>query len=74
MADRKCGWCEDQEEGHTHYAVLVRENGKLLGRLTPEGGATNRNIFAAILSKARAEEVAKDINAEGQFEAKAIKF
>lgn len=59
-----CPWrCGDDEPAHKHYAVLVRENGKLLGRLTPEGGATSRNIFAMILSKARATEIAGEINA-----------
>lgn len=71
-----CGWnCGDETENHSHYAVLVRENsGKLLGRLCPDGTTTNRNIFAAILSKATAEEVAEEITNAGDYKAKAIKF
>lgn len=61
------------------FAVLVRENGKLLGRLTPEWGTTNRNIYAAMLTKEQAEKAAADINSgEGNLieglSAKVIKF
>ena len=58
----------------TTYAVLIRENGKLLGRLTPEGTATNRNIFAAMLTKEQADEIVEEINSAGTFTAKTIKF
>lgn len=44
------------------FTVIVRENGKLLGRLTPEGSTTNRNIFAAMLTKEQADTIAADIN------------
>lgn len=71
-----CGWnCGDETEGHKHYAVVCRDkSGKLLGRLTPEGTATNRKLFASILSKARAEEIAAKINADGEFAAKVVLF
>lgn len=61
------------------YSVLVRENGKLLGRITPDGTTTNRKIFASIFTKEQAENLAADINSgennlvEG-LSAKAIKF
>lgn len=58
-----CGWrCGDSTPGHRHFAVVVRENGKLLGRLSPDGTTTTRNIFAAVLSKATAESVAAEIS------------
>lgn len=64
------------------FAVLVRSNGKLLGRLTPEGGVTNRVIYAAMLDKNQAEQVAEEINsgvnlddeAPSNLTAKIIKF
>jgi len=56
------------------WAVVVRQNGKLLGRLTPEGTATRKNIFAAMFPRERAERVAADITAGGTFTAKAIPF
>lgn len=58
-----CGWrCGDPEIGHKHYTVIVRQDGKLLGRVAPKGSTTNRKIFASVLSKARAEIIAADIN------------
>jgi len=69
-----CGWCEDPTYDHQHYAVLVREHRKLLGRLTPSGTCTQRKIHAAILSKARATEIAASINSEGNFVATVIPF
>lgn len=72
-----CGWnCGDTTENHHHYAVLARDaaTGKLLGRLTPDGCTTTRNLYAAILSKAKAEAIAKEITERGEFTAKAIKF
>ena len=59
-----------------HYTVIVRDakNGKLLGRLCPDGTATNRVIYAAMLSKNQAEEIAADINAGGEFTATVRKF
>lgn len=59
----------------THYAVLVREkDGKLLGRLTPDGTAVNRRIFAAMFTKEQADRVSEEINEEGSYQAKVIKF
>ena len=70
-----CGWrCGDETPDHKHYAVSVRENGKLLGRLTPDGTATNRNVFAAIMGHARAEKIAGEINESGTFTARVIPF
>ena len=59
-----------------HYTVIVRDakTGKLLGRLCPDGTATNRVIFAAMLPKDVAEEIAAEINADGEFTAKVRKF
>lgn len=58
-----------------YYAVLCRDlDGKLQGRLTPDGYGTNRNIQAAMFTKEKAEEIAKEINDAGDFTAKAIKF
>ena len=58
-----CGWnCGDEKPGHKHYCVLIRENGKLLGRLCPDGTAVNRKLYAAILSHKRASEIAQEIN------------
>ena len=59
-----CAWCGDTTPGHKHYPVLIRENGKLLGRLTPDGYAVNRKLFASVFGKARATEVAEEINAQ----------
>ena len=71
-----CGWnCGDERPGHGHFAVIVRERGgKLIGRLCPDGTATNRRIFAAVLSQARAESIAAEITAGGEFKAHARKF
>lgn len=72
-----CGWkCGDPTPEHKHFAVLVRENGVLLGRLTPDGTATNRRIFACLFSQARAAKVAQEINDDtsNAFAAKVIPF
>lgn len=68
---KTCGWrCGDPAPEHKHFTVIVRdESNKLLGRVTPDGYATNRKLFAAVLSKARAEEIASEINAGGTFTA-----
>lgn len=70
----RCGWCDDPEPGHEHYTVMAYENGKFVGRLTPEGGATRKKIFASVLSKERAERIASEINSAGVFTARAAKF
>ena len=59
-----------------HYTVIVRDakTRKLLGRLCPDGTATNRVIFAAMLGKNQAEEIAADINAGDEFTATVRKF
>ena len=59
-----CGLCGDAARGHKHYAVLIRENGKSIGRLGTDGCAVNRKLFAYIFGKARATEVAEEINAQ----------
>lgn len=59
----------------THYAVLIREkDGKLLGRLTPDGTAVKRNIYAAMFTKEQADRISKEINEDGVYLAKVIKF
>lgn len=61
--ERTCGWnCGDPTADHKHFAVLVRRDGKLLGRLARNGTTTNRNLFAVIYSKAKASEIAGQIN------------
>jgi hypothetical protein len=63
--EKICGWkCGDNTQGHNHYTVIVRENGKLLGRLTPDGKTVNRKVHAAILSKVKADQIASQINAD----------
>lgn len=59
-----------------HYTVIVRDakNGKLLGRLCPDGTATNRVIYAAMLGKEQADQIAAEINAGDEFTAKVRKF
>jgi hypothetical protein len=70
-----CGWkCGDETPDHKHFAVSIRENGKLLGRLAPDGSATKRNIYAAILSESRAQKVTQEINEIPHFQAKVIPF
>lgn len=72
---KPCFWgCGDHSTGHKHYSVLVREGGKLLGRLTPKGTATNRKIYAAVMSYGRATQIAHEINEGGVFTAKVIPF
>lgn len=63
-----CGWrCGDDAPGHRHFAVVIRENGKLLGRLCPDGTTSTRNIYASVLSKATAERIAAEINERPPF-------
>ena len=58
------------------HTVIVRDakNGKLLGRLCPDGTTTNRVVYAAMFSKERAEQIAAEINTGDEFTAKARKF
>lgn len=58
------------------YTVIVRDakTGKLIGRLCPDGTATNRVIFAAILDKEHAEQIAAEINAGDEFTATVRRF
>lgn len=58
-----------------NFTVQVYElNGKWLGRLTPEGTATRKTIYAGMFTRDKAEAVAADINAEGSFRAKVKPF
>ncbi|WP_378741451.1 hypothetical protein [Nocardia brasiliensis] len=60
-----CGWnCGDETVGHHHYTVVVRNYGRLLGRLSPTGHTVHRKVHAAILSRATAELLAQRINDE----------
>ena len=71
----ECFWkCGDDRESHKHYSVLIRENGKILGRLTPNGHANRNRIHAAILSEERANKISAEINERGDFTAKVIPF
>lgn len=58
------------------FTVIVRDakTNKLLGRLTPEGTATNRVIFAAMFDRDVADDIAAEINAGDEFTAKVKKF
>lgn len=62
MSTNNCVWCDDNEPNHRHYAVLVRQNGRLLGRLTPDGRTTRLNIYASVMSRSRAEYITERIN------------
>jgi len=70
-----CPWsCGDTTPRHSHFTVIVREGGRLLGRLCPDGTATTRKIHAAILSRAKADEIAAAINDRGEFTAHVAPF
>lgn len=70
-----CGWCDDTTPDHKHYSVLVRQlDGKLLGRLTPSGTTNSLKIYAAVLSRARANKISAEINNAGDYLAKTIEF
>lgn len=58
------------------YTIIIRDakSGKLIGRLCPDGTATNRVLFAAMFDKDQADEIAADINAGDEFTAKVKKF
>lgn len=71
---RVCFFCRDTEPNHRHYTVMVYENGRCLGRLDPSGYTTNRKVFAWILGRQRADEVAAEINAAGELSAKVKPF
>ena len=71
---KPCLFCGQTSPEHKHYTVIVRENGTLLGRLTPDGRTTTRKVHAAVMSRETADKVAADINAAGQFTAAAKPF
>lgn len=62
----------------TYWAVQVYENGKWLGRLTPEGSTTRKTIFAAMIpTREKAEKIAVDITQNSEMPAvtaKAVEF
>lgn len=60
--ERTCFFCQDSTPNHKHYTVMCYENGKCVGRLAPDGYAVDRKVFAAILRKGRAEQIAAEIN------------
>jgi hypothetical protein len=67
-----CGKPADGQ--HPHYYVSVSENGKWLGNLTPEGRSSRLKVYTMVLGEERAKAIASDINAEGKFKAKAVKW
>lgn len=73
---KPCGWCGETTPGHRHYAVLIYEHGKCLGRLASAGKIANRKIFALIMSKSNATRIAEEITADtsNDFIAKRIPF
>lgn len=73
-APASCYWCKDTAQSHRHYTVLCYENGKYLGPLGSDGYTVNRKIHAVILSKARAAQIAAEINSAGEFTTKASPF
>lgn len=61
---KPCGWrCGDTEPDHKHYRIIVREDGKLLGGLTPDGTTARNRVHQSIVSRATADRVVADINA-----------
>ena len=75
--ERTCFFCQDSTPNHKHYTVMCYEGGKCVGRLAPDGYAVNRKLFAAMLTRDRAEQIAAEINettAETGFSAKAKRF
>lgn len=73
-AVQPCFWCRDTTPNHRHYTVLCYKNGKCVGRLGADGYAVTRKIFALVLNRERADEIAAEINADGQFTAKVRPF
>ena len=63
-------------QNQQHYTVIVHDSktGKLLGRLCPDGTATSRVIYAAMLDKEQADQIAAEINSGDEFTAKVRKF
>ena len=47
----------------TPWTVHIYQAGKHIGRLAPNGEAVNRKLFAAMLTRERAVEIADEINA-----------
>lgn len=75
MTTTRCTWCENTTPQHKHYAVHIRDHhGRALGRLTPEGTATTRNLYALVLSQKRANQLAANITATGDHHARPIPF
>lgn len=60
-----CSWHPGESCDGKHYTVLIREKGKLLGRLTPDWATTNRKIHAAVLTHRQALDAAEKINTPG---------
>lgn len=57
--------------------VKVYENGRCIGRATPEGTVTNRNIFALMVNEhniARVKKMIEEVNSKGDFFLKLDKF
>lgn len=69
-----CVWCGCTDSSHDHYTVLCYQDGVCLGRLGSDGYAVRRKIHAAILGKDRANQIAAEINADGDFTAKIAPF
>lgn len=61
-ATNKCFFCNDTEPNHTHYTVLIYENGKCLGRLGSNWGVVRLKTQAVLFGKNRAGEVAEMVN------------
>lgn len=59
---RECGWCDDPDPEHGHFAVQVFEDGRSIGRLGANGYVTTKHLHALVLSKAKAEKLADEIN------------
>jgi len=73
MVTPVCPWrCGDATPDHQHFRILVREDGKLLGGLTPDGTANRLVIHQAFFSRDRADFIAADINAAGRFSATVV--
>lgn len=61
---RDCGWrCGETTPGHDHFRIIIREDGRLIGGLCPDGTTARNVIFQSILSRENADRIAARINA-----------
>jgi hypothetical protein len=73
MGELTCGMCGAGGD-HTHYAVVVYDNGDELGRLAPDGTTTNDKFRSAVLTKSRATAIADESNTSATLSAQVVPF